>query len=60
MRERWEFNVNLVRITNADHVKRVLNMAAEDGWELVTIVAVPPPGNQHQSGTIVWRRRISN
>ena len=60
MPERWEYHTNNVRIEDREHVKRVLNMASQDGWEMVSIVAYPHPRDTTNTGIIVWRRKISN
>ena len=46
---------NRVRIADDQHVQRVLNMASEDGLELVTIVAAGTDAQGHAQATIVWR-----
>jgi hypothetical protein len=58
MTERWEFNANSINIGDADHVQRVLNMADQDGWQLVSIVPVPGPTDEHHRATVIWRRPV--
>lgn len=59
MSDQLEYNVNTLTIADAEHVKRVLNMAAEDGWEVVTVLAIPEPKDTTNTGLVVWRRKIS-
>lgn len=53
----WRYHTNEVQVSDVEHVKRVLNMAAEDGWELVTIIALPSVTKTGGTGMVVWRRR---
>jgi hypothetical protein len=53
---RWWFNANVISIADAGHVRRVLDMASEDGWELVTIVASGTDESGKPQATVIWRR----
>jgi hypothetical protein len=54
----YEYTADALNLADINSVRRILNMAAEDGWELVSITPAAPPG-EHIPVVAIWKRRLS-
>ena len=55
--QRWEYNVDPLHLSDKAHATRVLNMAAEDGWEVVAVVPLSPEGEKVWA-YVIYRREL--
>ena len=51
-----EFNINEIRLNDVTHVKRVLEMADEDGWAVIAVIPRPDMSYGEPTATVIWQR----